>query len=53
MLDIQLTPTSNGTKIQVVKDGEVTSEGTIYNGITPEFKVEDDELKVRYPESGR
>lgn len=51
MLDIQLEPVEGGTLIKVVRDGTVTDEATVYDGITPTFKVENDGLYVSYDEN--
>lgn len=51
MLDIQLESVDGGTLIKVVRDGTVTDEATVYDGITPTFKVENDGLYVSYDEN--
>lgn len=48
-IDVILTQLTNGVKISVMKNDEITSTATVYNGtdgITPDFKIEDGDLYV-------
>ena len=45
-IDINLTTLADGVKITIIKNGQVTQEAEVYNGITPDFKIEDGDLYV-------
>ena len=45
-IDVVLTDLANGVKISILKNGELSDEATVYNGITPDFKIENGDLYV-------
>lgn len=45
-IDVTLTELANGVKISVIKNGQVTQTAEVYNGVTPDFKIEDGDLYV-------
>lgn len=45
-IDVTLTELANGVKISIIKNGQVTQTAEVYNGVTPDFKLEDGDLYV-------
>lgn len=47
-LKIELDTTTNGVTINIKEDGETVESATVYNGTTPEFKIDNGDLYVNY-----